>query len=133
MPTRRALVRFAPPPCHRLPCQIRTLPFFISASFRHKEWDKTTGVFVGASEVYKNVTNKVGWYIDNLTVTVVAIATNMWSPELVPGLDQTVFFALVAASAVLVASTVCSLIVVTRRRRPKKLTSRFTSRGKSTV
>jgi hypothetical protein len=102
-------------------------------SFRHKEWDKATGVFVGASEVYKNVTNKDGWYIDNLTVTVEAVATNMWSPELVPGLDQTVFFALVAASAVLVASAVCSLIVVTRRKKLKKIISRSTSRGKITV
>lgn len=102
-------------------------------SFRHKEWDKATGVFVGASEVYKNVTNKDGWYIDNLTVTVEAVATNIWSRELVPGLDQTVFFALVAASAVLAASTVCSLIIVTRRKKLKKLTSRSTSKGKSTV
>ena len=102
-------------------------------SFRHKEWDKATGVFVGASEVYKNVTNRDGWYIDNLTVTVEAVATNMWSPELVPGLDQTVFFALVAASAVLAVSTVCSLIVVTRRKRLKKFASRSISGGKSTV
>ena len=52
-------------------------------SFRHKEWDKATGVFVRSSEHLKNVTNKDGWYIEDLTVTVQAIATNMWSPEII--------------------------------------------------
>ena len=52
-------------------------------SLRHKEWDKATGVFVGSSEHLKNVTNKAGWYIENLTVTIQAIATNMWSPEII--------------------------------------------------
>ncbi len=51
-------------------------------SLRHKEWDKATGVFVGSLEIYKNVTNKAGWYIEDLTVTIQAIATNMWSPQI---------------------------------------------------
>src|SRR3989337_2863430 len=41
-------------------------------SFRHKEWDKATGVFVGSSEVLKNVTNKDGSSIEDLTVTIPA-------------------------------------------------------------
>src|SRR4030042_2529529 len=54
---------------------IRTVTYG-NDSFRHKEWDKVTGVFVGSSEVYRNVTNKAGWYIDDLTVPVEAVATN---------------------------------------------------------
>src|SRR3990172_11453040 len=69
-------------------------------SLRHKEWDKATGVFVGSSEHLKNVTNRDGWYIEDLTVTVQAVATNMWSPQIL-GLNQTVFYALVAVSTVL--------------------------------
>ncbi len=102
-------------------------------SFRHKEWDKATGVFVGSSEVYRNVTNRDGWYIDNLTVTVQAIATNMWSPELIPGLNQTAFYALAASSLVLAVSILSSVIIVARRKRIKRRTSRSYSRGKITV
>jgi len=102
-------------------------------SLRHKEWDKATGVFVGSSEVYRNVTTKYGWYIDNLTVTVEATATNMWSPELIPGLSQTVFYALVAASAVLAAATVSSVIVVVRRKKLKRRGLGSSSKGKITI
>ena len=52
-----------------------------SDNFRHKTWDKATGVFLYASERFKNVTNKDGWYIEDLTVTTQATATNMWSPQ----------------------------------------------------
>jgi hypothetical protein len=90
-------------------------------SFRHKEWDKATGVFVGSSEVLKNVTNKDGWYIEDLTVTIRAIATNMWNPE-IQGLNQTVFHILVAVSVVVVVVVLTSLIVVARRKRIKRPT-----------
>ena len=101
-------------------------------SFRHKEWDKATGVFVGSSEHLKNVTNRAGWYIEDLTVTIQAIATNMWSPQIL--LDQTMFHALVAVIivlAILVLSSV--IIVVTRRKRIKRLTLRYPSQGKIAV
>ena len=90
-------------------------------SFRHKEWDKVTGMFVGSSEVLKNVTNKDGWYIEDLAVTIQAIATNMWNPES-QGLSQTVFYILVAASVVLVVVVLTSLIIVARRKRIKRPT-----------
>src|SRR5665648_85197 len=70
-------------------------------SFRHKEWDMATGVFVGSSEVYRNVTNKDGGYIEDLTVTVQAVDTNMWSPQVVEQ-DQTAVYALIVAVIVLV-------------------------------
>src|SRR3989304_2781946 len=90
-------------------------------SFRHKEWDKATGVFVASSEVLKNVTNRDGWYIENLTVTIQAIATNMWSPQIL-GLNQTVFYALVAVSTVLAVLVSSSVIFVARRRSLKSPT-----------
>ncbi len=89
-------------------------------SFRHKEWDKATGVFVGSSERFKNVTNRAGWYIEDLTVTVQAVATNMWSPESILGLDQTVFYALVAVIIVLVVVILSSVIVVAKRKKIKR-------------
>ena len=88
-------------------------------SLRHKEWDKATGVFVGSSEHLKNVTNRDGWYIEDLTVNVQAVATNIWSPQIQP--DQTTFYALVAGITVLAVSVSTSVIVIERRKRRKKL------------
>lgn len=85
-------------------------------SLRHKEWDKATGMFIGSSEHLVNVTNKAGWYIENLTVTIQAIATNMWNPEIVLEPTQTV---LLVAIAIIIAVAVLSLAVVARRKRRK--------------
>jgi len=102
-------------------------------SFRHKEWDKATGVFVGSSEVFKNVTNRDGWYIEDLTVTIQAIATNMWSPEIILGLNQTMFYALVAVIILLAVLVLSSVVVVARRKRIGRLTLRYPSQGKLAV
>ncbi len=88
-------------------------------SFRHKEWDKATGVFVGSSEHLKNVTNKAGWYIEDLTVTVQAIATNMWSATTILGLNPLVFYALVAVVVAFAVLMAFSMVVVARRKRAK--------------
>ena len=97
-------------------------------SFRHKEWDKATGVFVGSSEVLKNVTNRDGWYIENLTVTIQAIATNLWSPQIL--LDQKVFTTLAAIIVVLAVLILSSVIVLARRKKIKRLTLHYPSQGK---
>ena len=86
-------------------------------SLRHKEWDKATGVFIKTTEVYKNVTSKTGWYIEDLTVTVKAIATNMWSPELIVGIDPTVFYAVFTVVIVLATLIMSSVVVFARRKR----------------
>jgi hypothetical protein len=109
---------------------IRTVTYG-NDSFRHKEWDKATGVFVGSSEHLKNVTNRAGWYIEDLTVTVQAIATNMWSPQIL--LNQTVFYALVAVIIVPAILVLSSVIVVARRKRVKGLTLHYPSQGKIAV
>ena len=86
-------------------------------SLRHKEWDKATGVFVGTTEVYKNVTTKTGWHIEDLTVSVKAIATNMWSPDLILGLNPAVFYTLITAIIVLTALILSLVMVLARRKR----------------
>ena len=90
-------------------------------SLRHKEWDKATGLFIGTTEYYKNVTTRTGWYIEDLTVTVKAVATNMWSPQIL-GLEQPVFFAVVTAVIAVVVIAVLALVIVRRKRvhRPRR-------------
>lgn len=89
-------------------------------SLRHKkEWDKATGVFIGSLERLKNVTNKAGWYIEDLTVTVQAIATNMWSPDASLELDHTVFYSFVTACIVLAALALA--VFIARKKRTTKL------------
>ena len=83
-------------------------------SFRHKEWDKLTGVFVSSSETYRNMTTKDGWYIDDLAVTAKAVATNLWSPDAQEA-GQSMFYP--AVGAVIAAAAVFSLAVVVARRR----------------
>lgn len=83
-------------------------------TFRHKEWDKLTGVFVQSSETYRNVTNKDGWYIDNLTVTVEAVATNLWVPD-VKVENQSMFYPIVVI--VVGAAAALSLTIFMARRR----------------
>jgi uncharacterized membrane protein YozB (DUF420 family) len=86
-------------------------------------------MFVGSSEHVKNVTNKAGWYIEDLTVTIQATATNMWGPQIL-GLNHSVFYALVAVSIVLAVLMLSSVMVVARRKRIKGLTLRYPSQGK---
>ena len=76
-----------------------------SDSIRNKEWDKATGVFTASND-----------NVGNYTINANAIATNMWSPDLILGLNPTVFYALVAVIAVL-AVVVSLVIVVARRKR----------------
>jgi len=85
-------------------------------SFRHKEWDKTTGMFIGSSEHLKNVTNKDGWYIEDLTATVKAIATNMWSPQIL-GLDQTIFYTIVIVVVVVGVIGAFAIAVTVRKKK----------------
>jgi len=91
---------------------IRTVTYG-SDSFRQKEWDKATGVFTGSTEVYKNVTTRTGHYIEDLTITIQAIATNMWGTAPILGLDQTMFYGLIAI-VVLPLVTVSSIMVFAR-------------------
>ncbi|UCF45382.1 MAG: hypothetical protein JSW44_01750 [Candidatus Bathyarchaeota archaeon] len=101
-------------------------------SFRHKEWDQATGVFVGSSEGIKNVTTRDGFYIHDLTVTIQAIATNMWSPETILGLKPTVFYALVATIIVL-AVLILASVVVARRKKINTLNLSASSQAKIAV
>ena len=92
---------------------------YANDSYRHKEWDKTTGVFIGSSEILKN------W-----TADVNIIATNIWSPQILEQ-NQTFFLALVAESIVLAVLILSSIIAVARRKRIRRLTLRCPSQGKT--
>jgi hypothetical protein len=83
-----------------------------------KEWDKATGVYVYSVEHPKN-----------LTVVSQAIATNMWSPQIL-GLNQTAFYNLAAVSVLLVVSTLSSLIFFAERKRAKRFALHWPSHGK---
>jgi uncharacterized membrane protein YozB (DUF420 family) len=96
----------------------RTLTFG-NDTLRHKQWDKATGVFVWSSEVYRNVTTKTGFYIDDLTVKVEAAATNMWIPQGVEIQNQTLPYTLTIVGAVGVVLVLSSVFVAAKR---KKLT-----------
>ena len=100
-------------------------------NFRHKTWDKTTGVFLHAEEHFKNITNKDGWYIEDITVNTQAVATNMWSPQFL-GLDQIVFYGLAGAIA-LVFLIWFSSIVISRLRMIKELNLSSSAKGKLAI
>jgi hypothetical protein len=71
----------------------------------YKEWDKATGVCVHAVEHTTNYT-----FITN------AIATNMWSPQIL-GLNRTSFYTLITAIIVVAALILALVIVLIRRKR----------------
>jgi hypothetical protein len=108
----------------------RTLTYGVDA-FRHKTWDKATGVFTHAVERYKNVTNRYGWYIEDLTVTVEAINTNMWSPQIL-GLNQTAFYWLVGATALALLIWL-SAVAVSRMKRIKEMSLSASTKVKIAV
>jgi uncharacterized membrane protein YozB (DUF420 family) len=102
-----------------------------SDNFRHKTWDKATGVFLHAAERFKNITNKDGWYIEDLTVTTQAIATNMWSPQTAEP-NQAVFYG-VAVALALVLLIWLSAIAVSRMKTIKELTLSSSAQRKIAV
>ena len=100
-------------------------------SIRHiKEWDKTTGFFIGSSEVIQNVTNKDGSYIEDLTVTTEAVATNIWIPQI---MGNQAIFALVMSCVVTTGVILASAVVIYKKEAIKKLTLRYPILGKKIV
>lgn len=79
---------------------------FANDSYREKQWDKATGVFVGSSETFANWSSHV-----------TAVDTNIWSPQIL-GLDQDMLYLAVGVAAVLVALTVSFLVLLARKKKP---------------
>ncbi len=79
-----------------------------SDSVKYKEWDKATGVFTLTRD-------NVGTY----TVNATAIATNMWSPQIL-GLDQTVFYLIIIAIIVVAVAVIVLSVVLVRKNRSLK-------------
>jgi uncharacterized membrane protein YozB (DUF420 family) len=86
-----------------------------------KEWDKATGVYTYSVEHPKN-----------FTVISQAIATNMWSPQIVEQ-NQTSPNALMATSILIAVLVASSIILVARRNRLRKLTLSHPLQGKIAV
>ena len=82
---------------------------YANDSYRHKEWDKATGVFLGSSEIFKN------W-----SAYVNMAATNLWDPQIL-GLDQTMFYAIIT---VVVTAVVIGTLATTAALRKKKWRNR---------
>ena len=92
-------------------------------SIRHiKEWDKAKGFFIASSEIIQNVTNKDGWYIEDLTVTTNAAATNIWKPQI---MGNQAVFALAMAGVVMAAVILASAVVISRREIIRRVALRY--------
>ena len=78
---------------------------YANDSYRYKEWDKVTGVFVSSSEIFKNWSAHVN-----------IIATNLWSPQIL-GLNQTVFYNVVEVCVMMAVLISFSVIVIAQRKK----------------
>jgi len=110
---------------------IRTVTYGSDSIRQVKEWDKATGIFIGSVEVAQNHTNENGWYFENVTTTSRAIATNMWSRQIL-GLEQSVF-ALVISGLVLVVVFLGSALIIWQRKLLTNLSLRYPMIAKRTI
>lgn len=76
-----------------------------SDPYKYKEWDKATGMY---TETMDNLAN--------YSINAYATATNMWSPQIL-GLDQPVFYTIVAVISVAIVVSVLVLVVFRRQRK----------------
>ncbi len=83
---------------------VRTITY-VNFTDRQKQWDKATGVFVTTKDI-----------LSNYTVSAVANATNMWSPQIL-GLDQTVFYETVGVVVVVAVAFLVAIFVFFRRKK----------------
>jgi hypothetical protein len=77
---------------------------YANDTYRDKQWDKATGVFIGSSEIFRN------W-----SAYVTAVGTNMWSPQIL-GLNQIAFYTIAGTSIPLAVSLVSLVLVIERKR-----------------
>ena len=84
----------------------RTVTHASEPGIVYREWDKTTGVYVHA------VT-----YNNNYTVVTDAVATNLWSPELILGLNPAAFYTLATAATVAAALILLVIVIIWRKRK----------------
>jgi hypothetical protein len=84
-----------------------------------KEWDMATGVYTYSVE-----------YPKNLTIVTTAVATNMWSPQIL-GPNIPVFYELVAVIIALASLILCLAIIVAKRKTIRKPALPHLSQGKT--
>jgi hypothetical protein len=78
---------------------------YASDSQRIVQWDKSTGVFVSKVEIYPSY-----------SVNTTAVATNLWSPDIL-GLEPNVFYGVVIGSVAFVVAAVVVVFLRSRKRR----------------
>ena len=78
---------------------------YLDTPERYKEWDKATGVFIVTKD-----------YLSNYTVTATVTATNLWAPQIL-GLDQPVFYTLIAILIIVIVAIAAVLTINFRRKR----------------
>jgi hypothetical protein len=83
-----------------------------------KEWDKATGFFIYSVEVIQNRTID-GWYIDSLTITTRAVATNIWDKQIF-GLEQTIFALAISGLVFIVVTLISALIIWQKNKLPNR-------------
>jgi len=88
-----------------------------------KEWDKVSGIFIGSVETKQDFTNKDGWYFDNLTMTIRATGTNMWSRQIY-GLEPPIF-ALAFSGLVFAVVSAVSVLTILQKEKMSKLSLRY--------
>ena len=96
-----------------------------------KEWDKTTGISIGSVEMAQNFTNRDGWYIENLTMTIQATATNMWGRQIL-GLEQSVF-ALFISGLTFMVTTAFSALIIWQKKNLTNLSLRYPLLSKKAI
>ncbi|MGO8807673.1 MAG: hypothetical protein ACLQO7_13970 [Candidatus Bathyarchaeia archaeon] len=72
---------------------------------RNKEWDKATGFYIQSAD-----------NLGNYTVNAQAIATNIWSPQIL-GLNQNTFYTIVATIIVIIVVIAMIAVIVHRKKR----------------
>jgi hypothetical protein len=78
---------------------------------RYKRWDKATGVFVETINFVEIIDTS-----EIYTIHATVVATNMWSPQIIFGIDQTLFYAIVLF-LVIIAITVIAFVALKMSRK----------------
>lgn len=111
---------------------IRTVTYGHDNVRETKEWDKETGFFLGSVEPIKNKTTKNGWYMEDLTVTTKAVATNLWEPQEVK-IDESAFHWQVALILVVAVLVIFAAIFLAKKNRTNRIKFGSLSQGKIAV
>ncbi len=84
---------------------------------RNKQWDKATGFYIQSSD---DITTAAPIDVNNglaYTVNAKAIATNIWSPQIL-GLNQTVFYVVIIIIIVAIVLIILTMVLTRKNKKP---------------